>query len=470
MQFRIDENKFKKDYGIDKGSVKHSTGKNIKLLPYTTKYEKKHKEQIEKFNYCIGEFCRLIYNKKLNSEDVKLDDIDLFIKEVDVNSNDKIALKSIIRTLFFDENGNMNTFHPKLLNYINMPKSDYNLGLAKFLYDVLLNNEEGKKAKEKIIDCFNYKSDNAMELLILKNLPQLKEDKEGKSSYKCICSNVSNLFKEDLDFILNDPALFTSEFEDLVKYYYFFYISQFAIKISNFFDANRNITEEVYFNLDWETVSKSRTSYTMGWKMLESNMKNLFTHVNILEILNANDSIEKKYDYIDINNAIENCSGYEMASLYQNIKNIKNEYINAVDDVDWDDYISVNKYSSNDIKQEIYDLFKRIDYQFINSSRKKPYESYRKWFEEYCKSNFLRRRGSLGYALNITQERLLFITKLCIKDKEKIKLKDLFEEYKRRGIYFDRDSQDKIVDLFEKLNIIEKKSDSGDAQYVRSIL
>ena len=84
--------------------------------------------------------------------------------------------------------------------------------------------------------------------------------------------------------------------------------------------------------------------------------------------------------------------------------------------------------------------------------------------------NFLRRRGSLGYTLNMTQEQLLFITKLCIKDKDKIKLKDLFEEYKKRGIYFDRDSQSKIVDLFEKLNIIEKKSDSGDAQYVKSIL
>ena len=152
------------------------------------------------------------------------------------------------------------------------------------------------------------------------------------------------------------------------------------------------------------------------------------------------------------------------------IINIKNDYINAVKDVKWDKYIAVDKYKDDDIKQELYDLFKRIDYQFIKSSRKKPYESYRKWFEEYCKLNFLRRRGSLGYTLNMTKERLLFITKLCIKDKEKIKLKDLFEEYKRRGIYFDRDSQSKIVDLFEKLNIIEKKSDSGDAQYVRSIL
>ena len=470
MQFRIDEEKFKKDYGIDKDAIKHSTGKNIKLLPYTTKYEKKHKDQIEKFNHCIGEFCRLIYNKKLNCEEINLEDIDLFIKEVKVSSCDKTVLKSMIREIFFDENGNINTFHPKLLNYINMPKSDYNVTLAKFLYDVLLNDEEGKESKEKIKNCFDYKPDNVLELLILTNLPQLKDDKELSTSYKCVCSNVSRLFKDDLDFILNDPELFTDEFENLLKYYYFFYVSQFAIKISNFFDADRDTVEEVYFNLDWETVSKSRTSYTLGWKMLESNMKMLFTHVNILEMLNANDSIKNKYDYIDINEAINQCSEDDKAMLYQNIINIKNDYINAVKDVKWDKYIAVDKYKDDDIKQELYDLFKRIDYQFIKSSRKKPYESYRKWFEEYCKLNFLRRRGSLGYTLNMTKERLLFITKLCIKDKEKIKLKDLFEEYKRRGIYFDRDSQSKIVDLFEKLNIIEKKSDSGDAQYVRSIL
>ena len=174
----------------------------------------------------------------------------------------------MIREIFFDENGNINTFHPKLLNYINMPKSDYNVTLAKFLYDVLLNDEEGKESKEKIKNCFDYKPDNVLELLILTNLPQLKDDKELSTSYKCVCSNVSRLFKDDLDFILNDPELFTDEFENLLKYYYFFYVSQFAIKISNFFDADRDTVEEVYFNLDWETVSKSRTSYTLGWKML----------------------------------------------------------------------------------------------------------------------------------------------------------------------------------------------------------
>lgn len=469
MQFKIDEQKFKSDYGIDKGSVKHSSSKNIKIFPYNTKYEKKHKEQIDRFNVCIGEFCRTIYNKKINSEEVNLNEVDKFIEEVDVSPSDKIALKSIIKEMFFDEDGNMYTFHPKLLNYINMPKGDYNQGLAKFLYDVLLNNYENNDIKDKIKECFDYKPDNVMEFMILKGLPELENSKISTMNNKCIATNVSDLFKEDLEFILKNPALFIDEFENLLKYYYFFYVSQTAIKLSKFFDSNRETTEEIYFNLDWETVSKSRTSYALGWKMLESNLKMLFTHANLLGMLNSNDE-DIEYDYIDINNIIKYYSDEEINELYKTVKNIKNQYISAVNDVDWDDFNSVEKYHDDFVKQEIFDLFKRIDYQFINSSRKKPYEGYRKWFEEFCKSNFLRRRGSLGYALNMKQEQLLFITKICIKDREKIKLKDLFEEYKLRGIYFDRDSQNKIVELFEKLNIIEKKSDSGDAQYVKSIL
>ena len=39
-----------------------------------------------------------------------------------------------------------------------------------------------------------------------------------------------------------------------------------------------------------------------------------------------------------------------------------------------------------------------------------------------------------------------------------------------RGLFFDRDSKNKIIELYEKLNLIEKKSDSGDAQYVRANL
>ena len=88
---------------------------------------------------------------------------------------------------------------------------------------------------------------------------------------------------------------------------------------------------------------------------------------------------------------------------------------------------------------------------------------------EVGKQYFLKTRGSLGNTLNVTQDFLILLTAISVKN-EKISLKQLFIEFERRGIFFDRYSREKIVELFNKLNLIEKKSDSGDAQYVKPIL
>ena len=49
-------------------------------------------------------------------------------------------------------------------------------------------------------------------------------------------------------------------------------------------------------------------------------------------------------------------------------------------------------------------------------------------------------------------------------------LKEVFLQFERRGVYLDRYSKEAVVDLFDKVNILDKKSDSGDAQYVKPIL
>lgn len=474
MDFIIDIDKFRSDYSLpkkneNKKSLIHSKKvKNTGILPYTTKYANKHKEFIQGFKACIGEFCRSIYQKKLKNEDVDINNIDNIIKDIDVEPEDKIALKSIIKELFFDENGNTYTFHPLLLNYIDI-KEDYNKELASFLYDILLN-DKNNNVVDKIVELFKYRPDNVIELLVLENLPELQEDKsKSKQKYKNCVYNVSSMFKEDLNFMLDKPEFFIEDFEKLLKYYYFFYVSQLSLKLSRFFDYSPYKQEDLYFNLDWEIASKSRTSYLNGWKILEGNLKPLYSHIHTLTILNSNKQ-DMSYDYYDIKEIISSYDENKKYEVKNNISEVLNLYKENITDVVWDKFNVARKYD-DEIQNTIYELYKTIDYQFNkSSSRKKVYESYKKWFEEFCKINFLRRRGSLGYTLNITQENLLFITKVSIKDKERIKLKDLFEEYKKRGLYFDRDSQSKIVELFEKLNLIEKKSDSGDAKYVRSIL
>ena len=44
------------------------------------------------------------------------------------------------------------------------------------------------------------------------------------------------------------------------------------------------------------------------------------------------------------------------------------------------------------------------------------------------------------------------------------------KEYEFRGIYLDNSSKEYLQEFFTKLNLIDKKSDSGDAQYVKRIL
>ena len=65
---------------------------------------------------------------------------------------------------------------------------------------------------------------------------------------------------------------------------------------------------------------------------------------------------------------------------------------------------------------------------------------------------------------------LLFLTRLCIGNESKIRLKTLWDNLKLRGIVFDETSKLEITKLFEKINLIEKKSDSGDAQYIKSTI
>ena len=74
-----------------------------------------------------------------------------------------------------------------------------------------------------------------------------------------------------------------------------------------------------------------------------------------------------------------------------------------------------------------------------------------------------------GYVLNIKHDFLLLLTAVSVKD-NRIPLKDLFVEFEKRGVAFDQYSKKEIISLLDSHNILDKKSDSGDAQYVKPIL
>lgn len=463
MRYEINMDDIKKNYINDKkNSFEHNARSKIQILPYTTQYKKSQKDEIVNFRAAVGEFSRII-NKKKNSNTF---DIEKYyndvIKEVSMEQKNKSIFKEMIMELFFEDQ-NLITFHPKSLNYIET--TSFNKKIGQFLVDVLYKDDN--EMKEIILNAYGEESNNILINLMIKKLPQLEEFKENKIAYKNLFPYISDIFGEDIKYLFENEDLLINNIEKFLKYYYMFYVSQLSLILNKTFEADLKNPIEIYFMFDWENTSRGRLNTEIGWSIVESNVLKLFSHANTLDLINHNNE-NKVYSYVELKDRIDEMSSDEKADFINNINGLIDFYTDYID-VEWNNFKHISKFN-DECYEVVYKLFKAINYQFDNSGRRERQRDYGTWFVEFCKDNFLRLRGRYGYILNLTEDYTILLTKLCIKNKDKIKLKDLFLEFKRRGICLDNDSKAKLTQFYEKLNILEKKSDSGDAQYVRRIL
>ena len=113
-------------------------------------------------------------------------------------------------------------------------------------------------------------------------------------------------------------------------------------------------------------------------------------------------------------------------------------------------------------------LFECVNAQFIN--RKSANDKYINKLYEFYRSRWLKNRKKAGLVLNLTERDIIFLTKISIQKRDRIRLVDLFKEFEKRGVYLDNISKGLLQEFFTRLNLLDKKSDSGDAQYVKRIL
>ena len=71
--------------------------------------------------------------------------------------------------------------------------------------------------------------------------------------------------------------------------------------------------------------------------------------------------------------------------------------------------------------------------------------------------------------LVLDEEMLLFLVAMIAKD-DRLRMDDLYKRFREYGIEFSFQTKTAISDYLLKLNLLERKSDSGEAQYVRIIL
>lgn len=428
------------------------------LLPFTT-----NKNQRVTFDNgalpILGAFSRLMCDKKVKGINENISEDILNNEYFEVEKDDEYYAKLLVDEYLGREQ--LNILHPKLFLYLPLsegPMSGGEIKIAEFLKNVFFHNISLKEFYSESNSKFN---SNILIDFIVDNLKELPDEEDSSEFYMpSSLIRVIDVFEEDINFLLNNHEEYlVKNFDKIISFYMFFYFIQFTLKSSSKVVSDE--LEKTFYLLDWETVSKNRKSVKFGYRNVSEYLKSLLTkidgieHVNIL--FGQNNLLPA--DMVEYFETLSESDKKEFIKYFK----LWIDYLRSVEGLDYQKL-------PNDFSSLLNFYFKTIEESYKNKkSRQGPISRYPKPIEDLGKKYFLKRRGRYGYMFNMNQEMLILITALCIKE-DKIKITQLFEEYERRGLFFDRDSLDKVIDLFNKLNLIDKKSDSGDIQYVKSIL
>ncbi|WP_430933259.1 DNA phosphorothioation-dependent restriction protein DptG [Saccharicrinis sp. 156] len=483
--FNIEELKKNNQSG---DSFKHTTGNKVKVLPFVTNNKNLNLSDISDFHGFIGDCIRKSNNLDLPTEYKKAEDYKVKIKDDFVTEackktsveNGQNDFEKIINEIFIDDEGRIVKFNLRSLLYANFStnKPSTLLSISTFIYELFYNHNSIKE----LLQVSDIGNSNPLFDLAIDSLPKLEQaDENSKLEYSIVKPEIIKLFKKDIEFLATDKTLLLNSIEEITKYYYFFYISQLALEFDRHFNDSDSITP-LFYSLEWESISKSRKTNYQGWDFLSKKLDNLFSHACFFEFVNYIDFGDGKNisSYKELSKAINDIEQKDN-SLLSAISELKDYYKNIVtqiSDGSWEkclDELSLNtEFNSieSEIVKEFYSFFYMINYQFNHDrgSRRSAFIKYSNWAKSFCTHSYIKNRGRLGGILTINQETLLLITRLCIGNNDKIRLKDYWLELEKRGICFDQTSKGIIIQLFEKINLIEKKSDSGDAQYVKSTI
>ncbi len=485
--FQILEEKYNKTFLRTRNGFQHSSGTTSIFFPFATDTTgiNDTTSTLKDFKSISAAIHRNWTNTEINLPDLPEEIIQEIIESV--NTKEKNQLKDIIKNLIFDEKGNLVIFQNSIIPFIKRNEKNAKISnLIAFLFHLF----DGPDFSKNINNCLsNNNNTNTLYTLISGYLNSKVKDVPSvplKNSYFHgeINTRVKQLFQKDYLLLSKNEDLFKRNVHQLFRYYYFLYIQLLA------FEFNESITNtsktKLFFSLEWEKLSQSRLAVDSGYKKLEAIITDIFSHSNCLEMLNTIDFSEKLCDqivvYKDLISLYENCSENQILELEASLNKLLTRYLNAIEKNEKDKGRSFNWQTDSAIAalqtnsdspdpqgvKIIRKLFYAIRYQFEKSGRKGPNAAFSTWYKTFVQLNFVKIRGRLGSTLSLSKDYLLLFTELAIlgTGKDKILLTALWEELEIRGIHLDNQSRQEATLYFQKINALEKKSDSGDAQYV----
>ncbi len=452
--YEIDIDTIENKLSIDKDKLILNKLNNVIVLPFKTSSIKCDLNDISSIE-------SYVFREVLGIEKSEIKELEYFLDEVisKVDSEYKTKLKDVIKSMY-TSSGELTKFHPKMYIYGGKESSGVK-NIAKYIIETFVD--------QIFVDSINsviFSSPNSiLEEIVLNTIPLNIIRKNSKTiSGQPLLPYIKDLFSKDLEILCTQEKLFTQNIDKLIKYYLFFYTSQIILSLRHGF-AEVEKLDKVFYFVEWEKISRSRNGYRQGWRMIEKKSENIFAYVNLIQILNTTKDGKSVGSFQDIKSVLLNMELNAQLLFKDDVKRL-DKNIRKV--------LGLGEKSVP--KKKIFEGFDEIDHLLQTlidakdkgtGNRKSAYDKYERNIKDVANLGFIKARGQMGLTTIINQSWLIFFTRLAIGSRKKIRLNQLWKEFEIRGISFDKYTRQEIVTYFEKINVLEKKSDSGDAQYVR---
>ena len=264
-------------------------------------------------------------------------------------------------------------------------------------------------------------------------------------------------FCNDIKFLSNHPGYLIQCLEELLRLYGYLYTAQLALNIDGY--PGEPVSRPLYFIMENETASLERTELVRnGHQKVSSNIGMIFPYLTMAESLQESSEELPRRPL------------WEFASQLtpSNSGPLRRYAIDFAEQrkliVDFDE--------SNE--DPIYWLEKLLNLSVLQFAKGETRSAAQGKFirtteVELC-STFVRARGRVGKVLVMNQDYLALLTNLAIGENQRLRFHELLEEFKSRGVYFDKKTQQSLIGFYERVGNVERMSDSGDAVYVRKTI
>ncbi|PKH07047.1 DNA phosphorothioation-dependent restriction protein DptG [Moritella sp. Urea-trap-13] len=260
-------------------------------------------------------------------------------------------------------------------------------------------------------------------------------------------------FQEDLRFLGRRPKYLLSVFKEFLKLYSHLYTAQLALNIRDWRSGEPQ-PKPNYFILDSEKASDERSLIKAhGHSQLFKALGNVFPYIAMNDSLQSSDKKTQP-----------------LWALAQDIAGnvgsaeILNRYAAAFKE---NRKLDITLTQNSDPLDALSDLLKLATGQFARGeSRHEINTQYVRSIESELCSHFVQRRGRAGQVLVFNQDYLILLTNLAIGEKEKLRFHELIKAFESRGVFFDKQTQQVLIEFYERIGNVERMSDSGDAVYV----